>query len=73
MASKETIADYPYLLREYSERNELPPEKVTASTRKKIWWRCKISECGYEWKASGFERVRGAGCPACAGRRKKEK
>ena len=55
---------YPELTKEYSEKNELTPDKVYATTDKKLWWKC--STCGHEWQAAGGSRVRGYGCPACA-------
>lgn len=55
---------HPYLAKEYSERNKLPADQITAGTNKKLWWKCRT--CGHEWQAVGSNRVRGAGCPACA-------
>jgi len=39
--------------------------KITASTSKKLDWRCSV--CEHEWKAIGSSRGKiGRGCPACA-------
>lgn len=61
----------PDLAMEYSPKNEFPAEKVIAGTYKKIWWTCL--KCDYEWSATGRDRVRGNGCPACAGQVATEK
>jgi superfamily II DNA or RNA helicase/predicted nucleic acid-binding Zn-ribbon protein len=62
---------HPELAREYSDKNELPANRVIASTTKKLWWECL--KCGHEWRTGGYIRVRGSGCPPCAGNRKKVK
>lgn len=56
----------PLLVREYSVKNALPANQVRASTRQKLLWEC--SRCGHEWRATGDNRARGKGCPACSGR-----
>jgi superfamily II DNA or RNA helicase/DNA-directed RNA polymerase subunit RPC12/RpoP len=60
------ISEIPLLLKEYSAKNELPANEVTAGTSKNLWWEC--SECYWEWKTTGAARVKGSGCPACANR-----
>ena len=35
------------LLAEYSSKNKLIPEKMSAGSNKKAYWKC--STCGYEW------------------------
>jgi Probable Zinc-ribbon domain len=42
------------------------PFDVVAGTNKKFWWVCVN---GHEWQAPGANRVRGAGCPVCAGQK----
>lgn len=56
----------PILASEWNtDRNgDLTPYNVTASSRKRVWWKCK--ECGYEWQAWTYSRSTGVGCPACA-------
>jgi hypothetical protein len=38
-------------------------KKITAGTRKKLNWKC---DKGHKWKAAGYSRVTGIGCPSCA-------
>ncbi len=47
----------------------LTPDKVTPASNKKVWWKCNK---GHEWQARISDRnYKSAGCPYCAGRRKK--
>ena len=39
------------------------PEKLTAGSRKKIWWKCPE---GHSWQAEICRRSRGIGCPYCS-------
>lgn len=48
-----------------SRNGLLTAEKVTYSSHKKIWWKCKN---GHEWEATVDSRNRGTGCPFCSGR-----
>jgi hypothetical protein len=51
----------------HSQKNgDLTPEQVTPGSGKKVWWRCKK---GHEWTMDIATRVRGQGCPYCAGKR----
>lgn len=70
--SNNLAVTHPHLAAEYlpPPRNKLPAKKVIAGTHKKLWWKC--GECGHEWRATGDHRVRGAGCPACSKRRRKQ-
>ena len=56
----------PSLAKEWSfEKNgNLKPEDVTASSGKKVWWKC---EKGHEWETAISNRHRGTGCPYCSG------
>jgi hypothetical protein len=56
---------HPELLSEWDfKKNELiRPEQITASSTKKIWWRCKE---GHSWRTSACHRHKGRGCPYCA-------
>ena len=61
---------YPQLASEWhSTKNaELTPYKVSISSGKKVWWKCKHS---HEWQAIISNRTRrGDGCPHCSGRRR---
>jgi hypothetical protein len=46
-----------------SKNGNLEPNSIMAGTGKYIWWLC---ESGHEWKAPGFNRMKGVGCPTCA-------
>lgn len=48
----------------------LLPEMVSAGSNKVVWWQCHT--CGRSWKAPVFVRVRGNGCPYCAGKKATE-
>lgn len=41
------------------------PKTVVAGTAKKLRWKCE--KCEWQWAAQGYTRVKGHGCPACAG------
>lgn len=60
-------ANYPQLAREWHPEKNFPvtQEEVFAGSVKQYWWKC---EKGHEWKARIASRVRGNGCPVCAGR-----
>ena len=61
-------SQFPRLVNEWDiEKNgALTPEKVTAKTSRKVWWRCSL---GHRWQAAVASRtVSGAGCPVCAGK-----
>ena len=53
---------YPDLAKEYSSKNSLPADLISAGTDKKLWWVCSK---GHEWQASGANRTQGSGCPVC--------
>ena len=45
----------------------LTPEKLTAYSNKKVWWRCSL---GHDYQASvGARTTSGSGCPYCTGRK----
>ena len=56
----------PRLAKEWNhEKNgNLKPEDFTASSGKKVWWKCSK---GHEWETAICNRHRGTGCPYCAG------
>lgn len=56
---------YPDLALEWhtTENGELTPDRLIASSRKKVWW---LGECGHEWEATASARVAGSDCPICA-------
>lgn len=50
---------------DWSANAPLGPDAVTAGTNRKVWWHC---ERGHTWQAAVSARVRGSGCPVCAGK-----
>lgn len=48
------------------ERNTLPPDAYTATSQKKVWWKC--DQCGHEWFAVIHSVASGCRCPECAKR-----
>ncbi len=56
----------PELAKEWhpTKNGKLTPEKVTAGSGKKAWWRCKY---GHDWLAAVNNRNKN-GCPVCSGR-----
>ena len=46
-----------------TKNGDLSPNDVTASSHRKVWWRC---ENEHEWEAIIASRTRGRGCPECA-------
>lgn len=50
-----------------TKNGELLPQAVTKGSNRKVWWLC--GKCGFEWPAIIWSRVKGRGCPQCAGRR----
>jgi predicted secreted protein len=40
---------------------------VVAGTGKNLWWKCPNGP-DHEWQATGANRLKGSGCPVCAGR-----
>lgn len=41
------------------------PDKVTAQSQQKVWWKCKN---GHEWQAAIYSRSNDIGCPYCSGK-----
>lgn len=74
-AGKDVIEGYndlrsvnPQLAKEWNyERNgTLKPERFTANSGQKVWWRCIH---GHEWQATIDNRNSGCGCPYCASKK----
>lgn len=59
----------PTLSREwnYEKNGILKPEHFTASSNKKVWWKCTK---GHEWQTTIKSRNDGCGCPVCSSERK---
>lgn len=50
----------------YERNGELKPQNISASSNKKVWWKC----CrGHEWQARIDHRNNGSGCPYCSGKK----
>ena len=49
----------------YKKNTDLLPTDVTPGSNKSVWWICH--KCSGEWKALVWSRVKGRGCPYCAG------
>ena len=47
---------------DYDKNNDVTPQKVTAGTNRKFWWKC---EKGHSWQTSITTRVAGGNCPYC--------
>lgn len=57
---------HPDLCLEWSKRNApLMPNHVSMGSMDMVWWTCPK---GHEWQSRVDARVRGNGCPECAGR-----
>jgi hypothetical protein len=58
----------PELARQWHPTKNMPlgPDAVTATSNKRVWWRCDNS---HEWNALIHQRSGGSGCPYCSGRR----
>ena len=73
-SGKKTSPDYnlairfPELASEWDvEKNgDLTPYDVTPGSHRKVWWKCSK---GHEWEAAISNRMKGRGCPYCAGQR----
>jgi len=52
----------------YEKNGDLTPEKVTAGSQKKVYWKCPEEE-DHIWKTSVKDRKNGRGCPCCAGKK----
>jgi rubrerythrin len=61
------VDKYKNLTKEWvAEKNDRPIEEITAGSGYKAWWECK--SCNHQWEAIVKNRVKGIGCPSCAGR-----
>jgi hypothetical protein len=67
---KSLVEFAPHLLTQWHpKRNgKLTPEQVSEGFGKKIWWKC-TKGADHEWEARLAERLRGRGCPFCAGKK----
>lgn len=58
---------YPYLAAQWHPQKNRPlsPDAVQPGSHRKVWWVCPK---GHEWQAQIKSRVKGCGCPICAGK-----
>ena len=54
---------YPEIMEEWSEKNTINPETISALSLELVWWKCKC--CGYEWQARVKTKINGTECPNC--------
>jgi hypothetical protein len=61
---------YPEIAKQWhpTKNGKLPPDQVVAGSTKKAWWICPEG-ADHEWEAVIDNRVRGKGCPYCAGQK----
>jgi Probable Zinc-ribbon domain/Protein of unknown function (DUF559) len=61
------LARFPELAAQFdvAANGGLTPEEVVAGTNRKLWWACPVAD-DHRWQASGANRVKGRGRPACA-------
>jgi hypothetical protein len=52
----------------FDDLNSGPPGHVTSGSGIRAWWRCRVNPA-HLWPARVCDRVRGTGCPYCAGSR----
>ncbi|MDN5941257.1 MAG: hypothetical protein L0H94_05175 [Nitrospira sp.] len=59
---------YSHLTQEwhYEKNAPLTPEHFTPSARANVWWKCSA---GHEYKSFLYNRIKGVGCPYCAGKK----
>lgn len=56
-----------YLLDEWDyEKNVLKPTEIPKSPKDKFWWICAR---GHSYESYTYNRIKGSGCPVCAGKR----
>ncbi|MFI8705479.1 zinc-ribbon domain-containing protein [Bacillus sp. NPDC077411] len=73
-AGKKASADYnlqkfyPLIAAEWDvgKNSNLRPSEFTPSSGKSVWW---IGTCGHTYKSQIASRIRGQGCPYCAGKK----
>lgn len=51
---------------DYEKNHPLLPTQVTSKSSKKVWWKCCNN---HSWNAVVSSRIRGNGCPYCAGQK----
>ena len=54
-------------------KNTIQPDQITLYSKRKVWWKHVFTDkdgnhTDHDWQASVNERMRGYGCPICAGK-----
>ena len=61
------VTKHPELLRYWDyEKNDVDPAEIFGGGEKVVYWKC---EKGHSYKKSILKRIRGEGCPVCAGKK----
>lgn len=60
---------HPDIVKEWSDKNNLNPNEVTAGSGREIWWNCKE---GHSFKIGVCHKVKGYPCPCCSGKKAHE-
>ena len=65
---KKYVSDNAQLMAEWDweKNNAISPYTTTVGSRVSVYW---LGSCGHAWEAVIKDRVRGYGCPICAGKR----
>jgi hypothetical protein len=48
---------------DFEKNKPINPATITHGSRKRVWWKCK--QCNGGWEAFIFNRTKGSGCPFC--------
>lgn len=64
------LSSYPRLCVEFDQHKngDIDPASISASSGRRVWWRCS-KNTAHQWQTAVGNRVRGTGCPYCAGHR----
>ena len=54
---------HPDLVLEWSDKNDLSPDKITYKNRSNVWWHC--DKCGNDYQAVVYAKANGRICPFC--------
>jgi len=61
------LENSPHLAKEWVlEKNTRPIEEISTGSQYKAWWQCRT--CDNQWEVRVSHRVKGSGCPKCAGK-----
>ena len=61
---------YPEIAKQWhpTKNGTLTPDQVLPNSNKTVWWKCSEAP-DHEWEAIIANRVKGRGCPCCAGKK----